>query len=140
MLSLGFAWVGLVLNVPLFDSSNLAKYIPSSDTDSSVEDSKKNSSSPLYRLGQGAVLGSNLADEVTTQQDLKNPNLAEGNSLLSSNPLHNALAKGAITSAEMLSMHLLAKAHPRLAGILGIAASVAPTIAAVHNYKMGQKY
>lgn len=123
--------------MPIFGPSELAKYIPKNDP--TTTDSRPNESQPLYRIGQMAATGGNVADLATSLNLLSKPGFRESNPLMGGSTGAQLAGKTAATLGELYGMHKLAQAgHPKIAGGLGLMFGAIPAIAAIHNARLNR--
>jgi hypothetical protein len=125
--------------MPLFTPDQLARYTAtmSPEINDNTERTTSTKSNPIYRLGQGLVLGGTGLDIGTTQTVL-NQGGHEVNNLLGDRPSFAKLAgiKGGLAGLELYGMKKMRESgHPTRAGIIGGLASVLPMIAGIRNIK-----
>jgi hypothetical protein len=96
----------------------------------------------LYPGIMAGLVGSNLFDAATTQSALNRGNVREANPALApivNNPASLYALKGGIGAAEAYGLNKLSQAgHPKLAKGLGILGMAVPTLAGMHNMRVGR--
>lgn len=129
----------------LFSPEQIAQYSATAPPDQGPNqdygpNQKPSTGNNWYRGGQAALIGSNAADIGSTMSALQNPNLRESNPILGDNPSAARLigTKALGVAAQMYLMHRLAKNHPKMAGIAGLAGSAVPAFAAINNMRLAR--